>query len=312
MSAIVGRIVNHPPKDEFGGCPHRPSDYNYCLDPDLPSLEKSELERRVFGSEAGLRFLRDWGYREGDTITWDHLGSSVPAEVMLSVLSFGECVRVWFDSFVCSPIGDYMDKTQELLRKVKSSHWRYGYNDNYGHIVRHLMALQALKTDLPDFEFRLTWSSYYNEFGPAIHATRKNEERDLYLDATFGLLLYYKGAHVLTIGFALTQHGVLVAQVQLREKHGNRFLYKLGMHYLDFALDILAKGFPGEPLYLVTGDCAPAAIRRAYGKEPCKMTPETERRITEFYNRELIHFDRNPSTTEHRYGRDFVLLTPKV
>lgn len=278
MSASLGKVVNYPPPDKIGGRPNRPSDYNYCLDPDLPTIEKSELERRVFGSELGIKFLRDYGYREGDTVTWDHLGSSVPAEVMLSVFSFGECVRIWFDSFICCPLGDYMDKNHELLRKVKSSHWRYGYYSDYSIIVRHLMALQALKIDLPDFEFRLTWSSYYNEFGPAIHCTRTEGTRDLFLDATFGLLLYYKGKHVLTIGFALTERGLLVAQVQLREKHGNRFLYKLGMGYLDLALDILSKGFPGESLYLIDGKCAPVAVRKSYGSEPCAMTPETERR----------------------------------
>lgn len=113
----------------------------------------------------------------------------------------------------------------------------------------------------------------------------------------------------MTVGFAMCDQGLMVSQVQLRHKKGNRFLYHLPGHYLDVALEILADAFPDDPMYLVSGESAPVAVRRSYSKDnPCRMTPEDEARITALYNRELRDYTRDPSRNWHTYNRNFIRL----
>jgi hypothetical protein len=111
------------------------------------------------------------------------------------------------------------------------------------------------------------------------------------------------GRHVLTVGFVPMHKGVLVAQLQLRQKKGNRFLYHLPQHYADLALDILYRAF-GDQLWLVTGESAVTATRKAYGQEECKVYGETADRIQALYDRPLASFDRVSGETigmyEHR------------
>jgi hypothetical protein len=127
-------------------------------------------------------------------------------------------------------------------------------------------------------------------------------DNPIYLDASFGALVHYRGEHVLTIGFALSAYGILVAQVQLRQKRGNRFLYKLPLPYLDFALDLLQRTFPDDPLYLVTGASTTAAVRAAYGKEAGKLSAETCARVERFYDQPLVDYARTGETI--RCGSD--------
>jgi hypothetical protein len=96
----------------------------------------------------------------------------------------------------------------------------------------------------------------------------------------------------MTIGLALSEHGILVAQVQLREKRGNRFLYKLPMPYLDFALDLVQRAFPDDALWLVTGDSTVAAVRAAYGKSVDKLLTVTMARVARFYDQALSDYVR--------------------
>lgn len=106
----------------------------------------------------------------------------------------------------------------------------------------------------------------------------------------------------MTIGFAPSAHGILVAQVQLRQKRGNRFLYKLPMPYFDFALDLLRRAFPDEPLYLVTGTSTVAAVRASYGKNRDRLSAETATRIERFYDQSLRDYMRTGETV--RCGSD--------
>jgi hypothetical protein len=104
-------------------------------------------------------------------------------------------------------------------------------------------------------------------------------------------------------------YGILVAQAQLRKKKGNRFLYKLPTHYLDISLDILARAFPEDALWLITGESSVEATIRNYGKQPCPLraSKEAQDRITALYNRPLNAFERRSETIKQD-GRTFVRL----
>lgn len=221
----------------------------------------------------------------GDSFSWLDHWRRAPYELLAQAFSFEELVRLWSNSVVQSDLADHIEKKEPLLWKLSNSHWQYGCSRNYNLLVNHMNALRRLDLGLPDFEVRLTHTRSINTHGTAEHVQK------LYLDASFAMLVYFRGQHVLTVGFAPAREGVLVAQIQLRQKKGNRFLYKFGGHYVDIALGALHRAF-GDTLWLVDGKSATTAIRRSYGKEPCTMTPEDEVRIETLYNGPLAGFTR--------------------
>lgn len=310
-------------------CPDQPpivpSEIPYTLDPNQGPVSDEDANRRFREHPAAQEWLEEHGDYHGTysshLFSWKDGWRQAPGEVILQVFTFSECVRIWEDSVIMSRLGDYLEKNHPFLWKVRNSAWRYGMCSSYERIVKDMEGLKRLRCDLPGFEVKLTCTSAYNEYGPSVHMregwdeegkvyTRQNLEpgqKDLYLDASYGLLLYYKGRHVLTVGFALARKGVMVAQVQLRHKKGNRFLYQLPCSYMDLALKMLAEAFPNDALYMVMGDCAPTAVRKAYGNEVCPMTSETEARITRFYNQRLGDYTRTTSRQKY-YTRTFVRL----
>jgi hypothetical protein len=68
-------------------------------------------------------------------------------------------------------------------------------------------------------------------------------------------LVYHGDEHVLTIGFSVAQDDrLLVTQIQLAKPKGNRFLYKLPLHYVDYVLARFTLAFPHFEILLVDGE----------------------------------------------------------
>ena len=239
-----------------------------------------------------------------DWFSWRLCQYDVSWNVITRTFSPDDIARLWFSSPVMSDLTRGFEESYQHLWKVQNSHWQYGVEMQYNKWVEHVAALGAFDFGLPDFETTITHTRGANEAGMSVH------EYKLYLDGVFGIVVWYKGEHVLTIGLSLAPHGVLVSQVQLRQKKGNRFLYKLPKHYLDWCLERLAVAFNGTPLWLVEGSSAVSAVRLAYGKQPCTMTPEDEGRIGTLYNRPLDRFSRADETRKH-FSRTYVRLDHK-
>lgn len=240
------------------------------------------------GADAPARFAAvaaDWieDSHGADFFSWQDHWHRAPHDLLMQVFPRDELVRLWHDSIFASKLDDHLEEHEALVWKVRHSLWRYGCSRDYARFVACHNGLARLAVDLPDFAVRVTHTRSINTAAWAAHG----REDPIYLDASFGVLLYYRGKHVMTIGFALSEHGILVAQVQLREKRGNRFLYKLPMPYLDFALDLVQRAFPDDDLYLVTGASTAAAVRAAYGKSADKLSVETTDRVARFYDQGL-------------------------
>lgn len=263
---------------------------------------------RFLAHPAGLAGVADWW---GDTSLhaleiarkqWDTYARNQMAYAVLSqVFTFEECLRLWMGSCVQTDLGDVLQKEHPLLERLDTCLWQYGFTRSWNTFVQSLAGLSRLQINLPDFETKLTWAPPLRGDGPARHLTT------LWLDGAFGLLLYYKGEHVLTVGFGLASEGALIAQVQLRRKQGNRFCYRLPQHYLDMVLDLFQEAFGA--VWLITGTSAVDSIRKAFGRHvPDDYTPEVQARITSFYERPLDGFDRQVKTLQ-REGRTFRALT---
>lgn len=254
------------------------------------------LPQRVDVIDAPARFAMvaaDWieDHCGADYFAWESHWHHAPHELLALAFSRGELVRLWHDSVLSSKLDDHFQEHEALVWKVQHSLWRYGGARDYRRFVACHNGLGCLAIDLPGFAVRISHTRYCNTAAWSAHG----RDNPIYLDASFGALVYYQGKHVMTIGFALSAYGILVAQVQLREKHGNRFLYKLPMPYLDFALALLQRAFPDDALYLVTGSSTTAGIRAAYGKNG-ELSAEVADRVTCFYDQPLREYARTGET----------------
>jgi hypothetical protein len=282
----------------------RPQEIAYDLHPvapehaERPDLTVANPEQRFeakFPGHLGNRTRRD---------TWDQAYRDIPAEMLAEVFSFDEMAKMWAGDCIMSKLSEHITQAHGVVNKVTHCHWRYGYAaKNYNRFVEHVSALRRL--DWPGFDLRLVWTNRWSMQGWA------EQDRSLYLDAGFGLLVYAGSKHVLTVGFAPSKHGVFIAQIQLRAKRGNRWLYRLGQHYVDAAVDVIARAFSNDPVWLVEGRSAAEAVRRSYGKNECKVTPEDMQRIASIYNRDLAGHWR---TGEERMseGRTYLRLRRNV
>ena len=224
-----------------------------------------------------------------DEFTWDPYWLHVPYDVLRRAFTRDELIRFWFDSSIMSEVDKHHYEDDDVIWKVQNVLWQYGVGRDYKRFIECFQQLRRLSIDLPNFDLRITHTRATNLGAWAWHG-RSKDQLPVYLDAALGVLLFYRGEHVLTIGFAVCERGVLVAQVQLREKKGNRFLYKLPMPYLDLALDILRRAF-GDELWLIEGVSAVNAVRLAYGSKAGDFTGDVVR-IAAFYNQELRDYTR--------------------
>jgi hypothetical protein len=140
------------------------------------------------------------------------------------------------------------DPNYRVLEKIRSSMWRWSLSrEGWNEIVDAYDHLRAFTLGIPGFELRLDHSTHYNEFG-------RGQYSRIYLDGAFGFLVYYKGEHVLTLGFSiLGGRQLLLQQVQSAKQVGNRALFKLPRNRLEFVLDRFAKCFPGYRLFIIDG-----------------------------------------------------------
>lgn len=269
----------------------------------LKSFEKIKATRE------GAALIEDGEYTTKEI---EHLIRYLPQNVFENVFTFEELIRYWHDSFITSTIERWVEEEHPLLWKIQNSLWRYGYlskDEGWEKFSEVLEGLKRISIDYnayscAEFEIRITHTKTSNTAAWSLHV------ENLYLDASFGLLVYYKGIHVLTVGFAPSAKGILVAQVQLRQKKGNRFLYKLHEHYMDFALEILYRAF-GDCLWLVTGKSAVEAIKKSYGKEASNLKSETMERVATFYERPLVNFERDSQLDCQYDNRVFICLNRK-
>ncbi|CAN5219239.1 hypothetical protein BH11CYA1_BH11CYA1_34860 [soil metagenome] len=109
-----------------------------------------------------------------------------------------------------------------------------------------------------------------------------------WLDGEFGLVISRGGKHLLTLGVCTTNAGILVNQIQLKQKKGNRWLYQLPKPYFEYALErlLVAAGSSGLPLFLVTGASHAEELGRVHA-EALKADATIAPRIKAIYDQPL-------------------------
>lgn len=133
-----------------------------------------------------------------------------------------------------------------LIDKIVSSHWRNGlYNPSWEEIEDCYAAISSFDLGLDGFEVRLDHTTAYKPSGYAFHEL-------IHLDGALAYHVLHKGERVMTIGFSLVKgRRVLIQQVQLASKRGNRWLYRFPKNRLEFILERFCAAFPRHTIHLI-------------------------------------------------------------
>jgi hypothetical protein len=198
------------------------------------------------------RDVLEWAqrrYRESDT---DTLIGRLPKEVFLKRLSFDQLCKYKYGRIFTmdSSVDDMFryDPKHAIFYKIKSSMWRWGYGSGvWNEVVDAYEGIRRFAIPRDGFEIRLDFTTGLNPYG-------YSREADVFLDGVFGFLVYYKGEHVMTLGFSFMEgRRLLVQQVQLTHRKGNRFLFKLPANRVEFFLHCFAEAFPQHELCIADG-----------------------------------------------------------
>lgn len=182
-----------------------------------------------------------------------------------------------------------------VIWKIRNSLWHYGYQQpHWNTIVDFWNAIPKFDFGVPGFEVRLDWSTYCNEIGFSEFSGTKDgpfvSDR-VFLDSTFGYMIFYKGEHILTIGVSPSTCGLLVQQIQARKKHGNRWMYKLGTPYFDHCVTRLQAAFGHIGTYLIKGTSCKVRVRNSYTVE-ARPPEENFVRLQALYDQPLRYLRR--------------------
>jgi hypothetical protein len=229
----------------------------------------------------------------------------IPYDVMAEAFTLDELSRLkWKRGITCGISGEWEKDASpyRVLMKIRQSMYIHDYDLlDYNKFVDLYRGIRSFQ--FQDFDVGLDWA--YSGYGYSC-VTRT------YLDGCFGFLVGDRGQHVMTIGFSGSAAGILIAQVQLKQQKGNRWLYRLPCHYLDYTVNQIAAAFPGQDVWLVDGADLVNAINRSYQRDHpgYEMPLETRERIERFYSHELLNFQRGSDYKTDRRMK-FWKLEPK-
>lgn len=168
--------------------------------------------------------------------------------------------------------------TQFLVRKIRSSMWRWGLDQgDWNQVVDAYDAIRSFNLGAPGFTVTLDHTKWTHEHGASAHA-------GVWLDGVFAYLVHWKGEHVMTIGFSVCSgRRVLIQQVQNVNRHGNRWMFRLPANRIEHVLERFAAAFPLHTLHIADGAETANQYLRSYRKalDSTKVTIADYRRRIE-------------------------------
>lgn len=180
-----------------------------------------------------------------------------------------------------------INPTHKLLCKIRNSMWVWeGHQARWNEIVDAYHAIRSFDFDVDGFTITLDHTTGYNERGASQHSRT-------YLDGVFAYLVHFKGEHVMTIGFSIIgERRLLLQQVQLKNRTGNRWLFRIPGNRLEHVIDRMHAAFTGYHIHIVDGaDVAEKSIS-CYRNE--------RKQVQELKKRTLDALKRDNSDTVRR------------
>ena len=201
---------------------------------------------------------------------------------------------------MCKTVEDLFreDPKYRIVHKIQSSMWRWGHKKvKWNELVHVYNSIRSFSLDREGFSVRLDYTTSVNECG-------RSEYSRTYLDGVFAYLVYYKGKHVMTLGFSVAAgKKLLIQQIQLKQPQGNRWLFKLPPNYTEYVIDCFAKAFPNYKLYIVEG----ASLVAKYLKDYTDHYKYADNKCAESADRENKRKHYDYYSQERAYFRDKIL-----
>jgi hypothetical protein len=217
-------------------------------------------------------------------------------------LTSAEIVRGIHERSFSGRIDDDVYKHPHYIyaHKLALSAWHWyteceGSKVPWSRVVQFHKFFKAFDFALDGFDVTIDHSHYWcNKRGSGEYTGKLTDpvtgERiaGTWLDGEFGLIISRGGVHLLTLGVCTTAVGILVNQIQLKKKKGNRWLFQLPKPYFEYALErLLAACAEAElPLFLVTGASHADELGRVHS-EALKEDPTIAPRIKAIYDQPL-------------------------
>ena len=289
------------------------------LFPVLPAYDKNPATSIVDIDKKLGHWKRHLTEHYGDRYSFIKNYNQLPTKAFQG-FSFEDLCKLYFSSkyIMDNSVIELFEKNfkYEVFRKIESSMWRWGMNKGaWNEIVQVYNSIRNFHfVNDPDFEIRLDFSTHCNEFGYSKY-TR------IFIDGVFAFLVYYKKEHAMTIGFSVVaEKKLLLQQIQLAKRTGNRFLYKLPTNRLEFVIDLFRKNFPEHMVYVVDGRCLVEKTIADYKRGLCRtreiyesclqeisLASNKSKRSLEKYllerKRECIEYEAKISHLEQDKGR---------
>lgn len=263
-------------------------------------------QRKQWLKPLDLKVLEDWLTERGHELEpWELAKVCSIAEIARFAHELhydGDLVR----SLHKSPLFKFIDKIA-----LSAEHW--GKKQLTWHeLVKFHRLLMNFDIGLPGFEVRYDYTMIYHhprgwaEFTGERQSGPEDPKTKPWLDGEIGLIISFAGEHVMTIGVSPSAKGLLVNQLQLLKKKGNRWLYKLPKPYFEFMLErlLVACEAEGIDLHLVNGESLRKQIKSLYEKLP--FDKQTGERIRRLYNQRFASLSRSrsiESVNGHEYRR---------
>ena len=161
----------------------------------------------------------------------------------------------------------------KVIEKLRLAAWHNGYSTlTWNEMAEVYNSLRTFTVGLPDFTVGLDYSSGCNSKGYTSYFTQETPEgeRRVFIDSELAFFIYFKNEPVLVISFHVTKGRrdkkprICIKQIQLLKKTGNRWLYKLPGHYMEFFLARMKQAFQHNPIHLIRGEVLTKEIRTAY------------------------------------------------
>ena len=144
------------------------------------------------------------------------------------------------------------DPELQIVRKISNSIWRWGSGRGYrkqrwNDVVEAHTGIRRLSTGIAGLTGTIDHTTGWNKRGYSEYAR-------VFLDGVFGFLIHHNGEHVMTIGFSISSNRtVLLQQVQLTKRKGNRWLFGLPTSQVEFAIDRIRTAFPKHRIMVADG-----------------------------------------------------------
>jgi hypothetical protein len=188
----------------------------------------------------------------------------------------------------------------QVVNKSNLSAWHHYAQNHLGWnaTTQVIKGLRRLNFSAFDLSTELDFTTGGNKVG-------LSQFSRTFLDGEIAILLRYKGQHVLTLSFNVcknqTKTEIVIAQIQLKNPKGNRFLFKLGPNYSETLCKTFAEAFSHCNVYLTTGEYLSKTLLSNYQDSRTGLskaeTLQLEQKIQDFQNiitPRLISFYNQP------------------